>query len=70
MSERTVSEIATHIQAKIDSHWGCRGSKYCPQCIGYRQILDYINFGGSYAPPKIETACPNCVSQLNADCKC
>jgi len=45
VSKSTVSQIIDFVQFKINSHWGCRGSKYCPQCNMYREILDFVYFG-------------------------
>ena len=35
--------IASYCQIRIDNHFGCRGSKYCEQCILLRQVINFVN---------------------------
>jgi hypothetical protein len=37
------NRIAGYCQIRIDHHFGCRGSKYCEQCILLRQVINYVN---------------------------
>jgi len=37
------SRIAKYLQIRIDHHFGCRGSKYCEQCILLRQVISFVN---------------------------
>jgi hypothetical protein len=37
------SRIVNYLQIRIDHHFGCRGSKYCEQCILLRQVINFVN---------------------------